>query len=433
MKKVFLLILSLVLVLSGCSYSHTGNDSAHTKTQRGDYVKSVWVAYYELQKFIKDDESDFKNEIEKRFSQLNDMGFNTITVQVRPCADAFYKSSYFPSSKYCFGKQGVDMPYDPLKIMCAVAEKQDLSLEAWINPYRVSQDNDINKLSDTNFAKKWYKNKSKKRNVYVSKKAAYFNPASSDVNKLIVNGVKEIVLVGINLSSYGKGRDFNIVDAVGVCCENNKIIRVRLGSLEPDHITDEIIDGLAKYDKFCPQFHISLQSGCDKTLKSMNRHYDSAEYRELCEKLRKRFDDATITTDVMVGFNDETEDDFYDSLEFVKSVGFEKVHTFPYSERQGTAASKRGDNVPKAEKERRAKIMIEETQKVRIDYFESLINQTLDVLIENKVGNDEYQGYTKNYVPVKIKSDKNLIGEIKPVIVTGYDEAIDECIGKIRE
>lgn len=193
MKKVFLLILSLVLVLSGCSYSHTGNDSAHTKTQRGDYVKSVWVAYYELQKFIKDDESDFKNEIEKRFSQLKNMGFNTITVQVRPCADAFYKSSYFPSSKYCFGKQGVDMPYDPLKIMCAVADKQNLSLEAWINPYRVSQDNDINKLCDTNFAKKWYKNKSKKRNVYVSKKAVYFNPASSDVNKLIVNGVKEIV------------------------------------------------------------------------------------------------------------------------------------------------------------------------------------------------------------------------------------------------
>lgn len=255
----------------------------------------------------------------------------------------------------------------------------------------------------------------------------------NEVNSLADNGVKEIVLVGINLSSYGKGSDFNIVDAVRVCCENKKIIRVRLGSLEPDHITDEIIDGLAKYDKFCPQFHISLQSGCDKTLKSMNRHYDSAEYRELCKKLRKRFDDATITTDVMVGFNDETEDDFYDSLEFVKSVGFEKVHTFPYSERQGTAASKRGDNVPKAEKERRAKIMIEETQKVRIDYFESLINQTLDVLIENKVGNDEYQGYTKNYVPVKIKSDKNLIGEIKPVIVTGYDEVIDECIGKMRE
>lgn len=193
MKKVFLLILSLVLVLSGCSYSSIGNDSAHTKTQRGDYVKSVWIAYYELQKFIKDDESDFKNEIEKRFSQLKDMGFNTVTVQVRPCADAFYKSSYFPSSKYCFGKQGVEMPYDPLKIMCSVAEKQGLSLEAWINPYRVSQDNDINKLCDTNFAKKWYKNKSKKSNVYVSKKAVYFNPASSDVNKLIVNGVKEIV------------------------------------------------------------------------------------------------------------------------------------------------------------------------------------------------------------------------------------------------
>ncbi len=195
MKKVFLLILSLTVILSGCSSTSIGDDSGSVKTQSGqsDYVKSVWIAYYELQKFVKDKPEDFKKEIEKRFSALKDMGFNTLTVQVRPCADAFYKSSYFPSSKYCFGIQGTDMPYDPLEIMCAVAEKQDLSLEAWINPYRVSQDNDINKLCDTNIAKKWYKNKSKKTNVYISKKAVYFNPASSEVNKLIVNGVKEIV------------------------------------------------------------------------------------------------------------------------------------------------------------------------------------------------------------------------------------------------
>lgn len=254
-----------------------------------------------------------------------------------------------------------------------------------------------------------------------------------EVDSLAENGVKEIVLVGINLSSYGKGDNFNIVDAVRICSENDKILRVRLGSLEPDHITDEVIDGLAKYDKFCPQFHISLQSGCDKTLKSMNRHYDSAEYRELCEKLRNKFDDATITTDVMVGFNDETEEDFKESLQFVKNIKFEKVHTFPYSERKGTAASKRGDNVPKSEKEKRAKFMIGETQKIRREYFESLVNRSVDVLVENKICDNEYQGYTKNYVPVKFNSNKNSIGEIKTLIITGYDENNDECTGTIKE
>lgn len=172
----------------------------------------------------------------------------------------------------------------------------------------------------------------------------------NDIKVLAENGIKEIVLVGINLSAYGKGEDFNIVDAVKICAQTDGILRVRLGSLEPDHITDKIIDQLAKIDKFCPQFHISLQSGCDKTLKDMNRHYSAAEYAKLCDKLRAAFDDASITTDVMVGFNEESESDFKESLEFVKGIGFEKVHVFPYSERTGTAASRRGDSVSKQEK-----------------------------------------------------------------------------------
>lgn len=124
----------------------------------------------------------------------------------------------------------------------------------------------------------------------------------SEVENLAENGIKEIVLVGINLSAYGKNEDFNIVDAVKICAENKKILRVRLGSLEPDHITDKIIDELSKIDKFCAQFHISLQSGCDKTLKNMNRHYTASEYKSLCNKLRSSFIDASLTTDVMVGF-----------------------------------------------------------------------------------------------------------------------------------
>lgn len=242
----------------------------------------------------------------------------------------------------------------------------------------------------------------------------------NEIEALANGGIREIVLVGINLSAYGKGEDFNIVDAVKICNENEKIKRIRLGSLEPDHLTDEVIDGLASCEKLCPQFHISLQSGCNKTLKSMNRHYTAEEYKALCTKLRATFDDASLTTDVMVGFNDETEADFNESLDFVKDIAFEKVHVFPYSERVGTAASKRGDNVSKQEKEHRAAVMIEETEKIRHNYLKRLVNTSKKVLFENEIKPGIYQGYTKSYLPVRMKYDRNIVGEELEVKITNY-------------
>lgn len=252
----------------------------------------------------------------------------------------------------------------------------------------------------------------------------------NEVNNLADNGIKEIVLVGINLSAYGKNEKFNIVDAVKICAENDKILRVRLGSLEPDHITDDIIKELSKIDKFCPQFHISLQSGCNKTLKNMNRHYTAEEYKTLCDKLRNAFKDTSITTDVMVGFNEETEEDFADSLNFVKDIAFEKVHTFPYSQREGTNASKKGNSVSRNEKEHRASIMIAETDKIRRNYLNSLIGKTVNVLFENEIEKNIYQGYTKNYTPVRIESDRDIIGnELDVVITQSFD---DYCTAKLR-
>lgn len=250
----------------------------------------------------------------------------------------------------------------------------------------------------------------------------------AEISALAANGIKEVVLVGINLSSYGKGLDFNLVDAVKICNDTEGILRVRLGSLEPDHITDKVIKGLSECPKLCPQFHISLQSGCDKTLKNMNRHYDSGEYKALCKSLRAHFDNASITTDIMVGFNDENEEDFIKSLEFVKEIGFEKVHVFPYSERVGTAASKRGDNVPKQEKEKRAAAMIEAAQKIRHEYFSSIVGKDFVVLFENEVGDGIYQGYTKNYTPVRIKSDENIIGKEIKVTIKDFDINQDCCL-----
>ncbi len=246
----------------------------------------------------------------------------------------------------------------------------------------------------------------------------------NEISSLEKNGFSEIVLVGINLSAYGAGNDYNIVDAVRIAASFEGIKRVRLGSLEPDHITDEIIRGLSEIPEFCPQFHISLQSGCDNTLKRMNRHYDSSEYFELCRKLRNAFENTTITTDIMVGFPGETDYDFNSSLEFAKKVGFEKVHVFPYSVRPGTPAAKMPDQIEKSEKERRAAIMSEACDKIRNDYLNSQIGKTLEVLIE-EYHNGFAQGYTANYTPVKIPCE-NAHGIIKTKII-GVDG--DFCVG----
>lgn len=249
----------------------------------------------------------------------------------------------------------------------------------------------------------------------------------NEIAELEKNGFSEIVLVGINLSAYGTDSSGNIVDAVKVAASFDGIKRVRLGSLEPDHITDEVINGLSQIPEFCPQFHISLQSGCDNTLKRMNRHYTNGEYYELCQKLRNAFDGTTLTTDVMVGFPGETTEDFESSLAFVEKVGFEKVHVFPYSVRPGTPAAKMPSQIEKCEKEKRAAVMSAAAEKIRKDFLECQVGKTLEVLIEEY--HDEFaQGYTKNYTPVKIASNENLHGIIKTEIISVDG---DFCIGKL--
>ena len=251
-----------------------------------------------------------------------------------------------------------------------------------------------------------------------------------EIKVLGENGIKEIVLVGINLSSYGKGENFSLIDAVKICNDDGNIIRVRLGSLEPDHITDELIEELSHYEKLCPQFHISLQSGCTKTLKEMNRHYTADEYRHIADKIRSAFKDAVITTDVMTGFNNESEEDFEESLKFIKKNGFEKVHTFPYSERKGTAASRKGDSVTKQDKERRAQLVIKESDKIRNSFMNKQIGKTYSVLFESF--HESYLlGYTKNYIPVKVICGSDMTGVEADVILREYDAENDCCIGEI--
>lgn len=235
-----------------------------------------------------------------------------------------------------------------------------------------------------------------------------------EATELAKKGFSEIVLVGINLSAYGKGENKNLCDAVDAVASVEGIKRVRLGSLEPDHISDQMLSRFKAELKFCPQFHLSLQSGCDKTLKRMNRHYDSEFYRNLVSRIRNMFPDAAITTDIMVGFAGETEEEFSESVEFLKEIGFSKAHVFAYSRRDGTVAYGLPNQITRAEKSRRSKIMLNAAQESEKLFLKSQIGKVREVLFETAEGDLNF-GYTENYLRVSLKSKKSLTGQILKV------------------
>ena len=250
----------------------------------------------------------------------------------------------------------------------------------------------------------------------------------AEAQRLAANGYSEIVLVGINLTSYGKGEDYNICDAVDAVCEINGIKRVRLGSLEPDHITDEMLNRFKIQPKFCPQFHLSLQSGCDATLKRMNRHYDSAFYADLVNRIRNTFTDAAITTDIMVGFAGETDDEFNQSLNFAQKIGFARAHIFAYSRRSGTVAAGLKNQVSNTEKQLRSHQMAEITKQTEIEFLKSQIGNVYPVLFENQE-NGVAEGYTPNYTRVIIDTKKALTGQIYDVLIKSVQD--DYCVGEL--
>ena len=250
----------------------------------------------------------------------------------------------------------------------------------------------------------------------------------NEAERLARNGFCEIVLVGINLTSYGKDENFDICDAVDAVCQVDGIKRVRLGSLEPDHITDDMLARFKSQPKFCPQFHLSLQSGCDATLKRMNRHYDSTFYEDLVNRIRAAFSDAAITTDIMVGFAGETDDEFNQSLDFAKKVGFARAHIFAYSRRSGTVEAGLKNQVSNADKQARAHLMAEVTKQTEHEFLNSQIGGTYPVLFETQE-NDIAEGYTPNYTRVIVKSQKMLTGQILNVLIKSVQD--DYCIGEI--
>lgn len=254
-----------------------------------------------------------------------------------------------------------------------------------------------------------------------------FDNIKQEVTELAQKGFKEIVLTGIHLSSYGNNEN-KLIDVVEMIARIEGVERIRLGSLEPNIVTEDFAKRLAKVDKICQHFHLSMQSGCDNTLKRMNRHYTSDEYFEKCELLRKYFDNPAFTTDVIVGFPGETQEDYEISREFVKKVRFSELHVFKYSKRDGTVAAKMENQIPEPVKTERSEDLIKVGENLTMEYRRKFIGKKVSVLFEeiiNVAGENYWVGHTKEYIKVIMKSDKDISGDIKNVSLIGF---ANECL-----
>lgn len=260
------------------------------------------------------------------------------------------------------------------------------------------------------------------------------NPESviEQVKRLAASGFKEVILSGIHVASYGVDLcGVNLVDIIESIQNIDGIERIRIGSVEPTFFTDDVIMRLKKTSKLCRHFHLSLQSGCDATLKRMNRRYTASQYRGIVNKLRENFNGVSITTDIIVGFPGETEDEFKTTYEFLKELKLSKTHVFKYSPREGTLAEKMPDQVSPAKKEERSNLLLELSEINEKSFIEQFMNQYVKVLFEQAVKSQDgfIEGYTDNYINVRAAGGQEHIGSIATVLLSG--NVGEYAVGKI--
>ncbi len=240
-------------------------------------------------------------------------------------------------------------------------------------------------------------------------------------------GIKEIVLTGIHIASYGKDFEepYMLIDLLEDLNKVDGIERIRLGSLEPTLIDDEFVSRLKKLKKVCNHFHLSLQSGCDETLKRMNRKYTTEAFRKVCKRLRDNIKDVNLTTDVIVGFPGETDEEFNITYEFLKEICFYKMHIFKYSKREGTLASRMPNQVDGNIAEERSRKLIELSEQNEKMYNEKYIGKEVQVLFEEKQG-EYWVGHTSNYMSIEYKSDEDLENKLKKVTANFFGKRKEE-------
>ncbi len=243
-------------------------------------------------------------------------------------------------------------------------------------------------------------------------------------------GYQEVVLSGINLPSYGRDTGTNLTELLEKIDCIDGPARIRLGSLEPDLLTDEDIARMARVKCLCPQFHLSLQSGSDTTLRRMRRVYDTAQYRKVGEKLRAAMPGATLTTDVIVGFPGETEEEFAQSVAFVREMAFLKVHVFSFSRRAGTPAYDMPGQLTETQKLDRSHRLQAAAAAVRRQVIDARKGQKAEVLLERPVAKDLFTGYTRAYIPVLVKAPGCTQGQLVQVCLNGFDPLRDRCLAE---
>jgi len=251
-----------------------------------------------------------------------------------------------------------------------------------------------------------------------------------EVKEISMKGIKEVVITGIHVASYGRDlkRDYKLIDLLEDINKIEGIKRIRLGSLEPTLITEEFVERLMKIEKMCDHFHLSLQSGCDETLKRMNRKYSIEEFKNVCKLLRNAYPDVSLTTDIIVGFPGETEEEFNKTYNFLKEINFYKMHIFKYSPRKGTKAAVMEQQVDGNIKELRSQKLIELSNENERKYNRSYIGKEVEVLFEEKDG-DFFKGHTTNYIMVKVKNNDDILeNTIKKVKIDTMEDLI--LIGK---
>ena len=279
-----------------------------------------------------------------------------------------------------------------------------------------------------------------------------------EIENIAKQGIKEVVLTGIHLASYGKdftdetsreyrkqynyneeykkytpnddlaSGGFRLIEILEQINKVKGIERIRLGSIEPKLITEEFVTRLSKLEKICHHFHLSLQSGCDETLKRMNRRYTTEDFRTICKILRSAYKDVIFTTDIIVGFPGETEEEFNQTYEFLKEIKMYKMHIFKYSPKRGTAATKFKNQIDSKIKDERSKILLELSDKNEIKYNETYINKTVTVLFE-EAEKGYFKGHTGNYLAVKVKTDKDLTDKLLKVKIEKLEKL--ELIGTL--
>ena len=241
----------------------------------------------------------------------------------------------------------------------------------------------------------------------------------AEVKRLAENGFKEVVLTGIHVASYGKDRrDTSLLDILKQVHEVEGIERIRFSSIEPNVVTEEFAQTMAALPKVCDHFHLSLQSGCDKNLKEMNRKYDTEKYRQAAATLRKYLPKVALTTDIIVGFPGETEEDFRESYAFAEEIGFAKIHVFPYSPKRGTPAAARKDQLLNAVKSERSHTLIQLSDRMAADFLADAVGTDAEVLYERAVGEGIYEGHTTNYMKVHGRSEADLTNRIAKTHIT---------------